>query len=312
MAYSMEFRVAVAKAYDECNSSTEVAEQFGCCASWVRRLIQRRRDTDSLAPLPPQTPDTSKLDESDLEELRVLIQKTPDMTLAELAAALTTKVSVSTVYRATEKLGLTLKKKSTHAAEQDRPDVKEKRDAWFEKVADVAVKDFVFLDEFGSTTNMARSRARGPRGERVVCKTPHGHWKTMSTVAAMSATGIVTAVVYDGAVDAEAFVGFVEQFLAPALRPGQVLVLDNLSAHQNPEVDRLVEAAGARVLRLPPYSPDFNPIEMAISKVKSLLKKMAARTVETLIDAIGQALGAVTTADAAHYMRHSGYGATVG
>lgn len=190
--------------------------------------------------------------------------------------------------------------------------MKRKRDAWFERVADVAVKDLVFLDEFGATTNMARPRARGPRGQRVVCKTPHGHWKTMSTVAAMNVTGMLTAVVYDGPVNTESFVGFVDQFLAPALRPGQVLILDNLSAHHSPEVDRLVEAAGARVLRLPPYSPDFNPIEMAISKVKSILKKLAARTVETLTEAIGQALRAVTKADAAHYIRHSGYGAMDG
>lgn len=110
MAFSMEFRVAVAKAYDECGSSIEVAEQFGCSASWVRRLIQRRGLTGSLEPLPARTPDTSKLDESDLEELRGLIQKSPDMTLAELAAAMTTKVSVATVWRATEKLNLSLKK----------------------------------------------------------------------------------------------------------------------------------------------------------------------------------------------------------
>lgn len=110
MTFSMEFRVAVAKSYDECGSSNEVAEQLGCSASWVRRLIQRRASTDSLEPLPPQTPDTSKLDESDLEQLGVLIQNKPDMTLAELAAALETKVSVSTVWRATQKLGLTLKK----------------------------------------------------------------------------------------------------------------------------------------------------------------------------------------------------------
>ncbi len=190
--------------------------------------------------------------------------------------------------------------------------MKAKRDAWFEQLADVAVNDLVFLDEFGATTHMARSRSRGPRGKRVVCKTPHGHWKTMSTVAAMDATGITTAVVFDGAVNTEAFVGFVEQFLVPKLRPGQVLILDNLSAHHSPEVDRLVEAAGARVLRLPPYSPDFNPIEMAISKVKAILRKLAARKVETLIDAIGDALRAVTIEDAAHYIRHSGYGAMVG
>lgn len=159
---------------------------------------------------------------------------------------------------------------------------------------------------------MARTRARGPRGQRVVCKTPHGHWKTMSTIAAMTATGILTAVTYDGAVNTEAFVGFVEQFLVPTLRPGQVLILDNLQAHKSPEVDRLVEAAGARVMRLPPYSPDYNPIEMAISKIKSALRKIAARKVDGLIDAIGRSLTAVTVADAENYIRHSGYCATSG
>ena len=157
---------------------------------------------------------------------------------------------------------------------------------------------------------MARTRARGPRGERVVAKTPHGHWKTISTIAAMSSAGMLTAVAYDRAVDTEAFVGFVEQFLVPKLKAGQVLILDNLPAHKSSEVDRLVEARGARVMRLPPYSPDFNPIEMAISKVKSLLRKLAAREITALIDAIGQSLLAVTAEDAGNYIRHSGYGAT--
>src|SRR5687767_3652593 len=110
MAYSTDFRQAVARAYDECDSSIEVAEQFGCSESWVRRLIQRRRETGSLAPLPMQLPDNSKLDEDDFERLRTLIRQTPDMTLAELAEALNDKVSIPTVWRATQALGLVFKK----------------------------------------------------------------------------------------------------------------------------------------------------------------------------------------------------------
>ncbi len=110
MAYAMEFREAVARAYDECGSSIEVAEAFNCSESWVRRLIQRRRETGSLAPRPPQLPDNNKLDEDDLDRLRTLIRQTPDMTLAELAEALNNKVSVPTVWRATQKLGLPFKK----------------------------------------------------------------------------------------------------------------------------------------------------------------------------------------------------------
>jgi transposase len=174
----------------------------------------------------------------------------------------------------------------------------------------VKLGDLVFIDEFGAATNMARTHGRGPRGERVVDKIPHGHWKTLSTVAAMGVGGILAAVCYDGAMNGECFVGFVGQFLAPALRPGQVVVLDNLPAHKSPEVDRLIEAAGARVVRLPPYSPDFNPIEMAISKTKALLRKEAARTVEGLIDAVGRSLRSITADDATHFMQHCGYGAT--
>jgi transposase len=175
----------------------------------------------------------------------------------------------------------------------------------------VKVEDLVFIDEFGAATNMARTHGRGPKGQRVVDKVPHGHWKTLSTVAALSVKGILTAVSYDGAMNGECFVGFIEQFLVPTLRPGQVVIMDNLPAHKSAEVDRLIEAAGAKVLRLPPYSPDFNPIEMAISKTKTLLRKEAARTVQTLINAVGRCLSAITPDDAEHYIRHCGYGATL-
>jgi len=168
----------------------------------------------------------------------------------------------------------------------------------------------VFLDEFGATTHMTRTRARGPVGERIVCKTPHGHWKTLSTIAAMSVRGVITAMVLDGATNTEAFVTFVEHFLVPVLTKGQVVVLDNLSAHKSPCVAQLIEACGARVLYLPPYSPDYNPIEMAISKAKAVLRKLARRDVEGLQDGIGVALKSITPDDARAYMCHCRYNAT--
>lgn len=169
---------------------------------------------------------------------------------------------------------------------------------------------FVFLDEFGATTNMARAYARGPRGKRVVCKTPHGHWKVLSTIAAMTVHGMLGYGSFDGATDTETFLTFVRDGLVPHLKPGQVVVLDNLPAHKSPKVDELIESAGARVLRLPPYSPDFNPIEMAISKMKSVLRKLARRTVEALLEAIDQAVSAITADDALAFIRHCGYAAT--
>lgn len=186
----------------------------------------------------------------------------------------------------------------------------EARANWFAHFAGVRLDQFVFLDEFGATTNMTRRHARGPRGERVVCKTPHGHWKVLSTIAAMTVGGMLGYGTFDGATDTDTFVAFVRDGLVPHLVPGQVVVLDNLPAHKSPQVDALVEAAGARVLRLPPYSPDFNPIEMAISKVKSVLRKLARRTVATLLEAIDQAIASVTAADAIGFIRHCGYAAT--
>ena len=169
------------------------------------------------------------------------------------------------------------------------------------------LNQLVFLDEFGAATNMTRARARGPRGKRIVAKTPHGHWKVLSTVAAMTLGGVATACTFDAAMDTEMFVAFVQSFLAPTLQPGQVVVLDNLPAHKSSRIDRLIEAAGARVLRLPPYSPDFNPIEMAISKIKALLRKLARRSVSAVMDAIGVAIQSISSDDANNFIRHCGY-----
>jgi len=158
---------------------------------------------------------------------------------------------------------------------------------------------------------MTRRYARGPRGQRVVCKTPHGHWKILSTIAALDVNGIRTACCFDGATDTEMFVAFVETFLVPTLKPGQVVVMDNLSAHKSPRVDRAIKAAGARVLRLPPYSPDLNPIEMAISKMKSVLRKLSRRSLDDLEEAIAQATRSITKHDARGFIKHCGYRDTV-
>ena len=185
--------------------------------------------------------------------------------------------------------------------------MKASRDAWFEQFADARVNQLVFLDEFGATTNMQRTHGRAAPGERVVTKVPHGHWKIISTIAALNVDGILASGSFDGATDTELFITFVREALVPLLKPGQVLVMDNLPAHKSPQIDRLVEAVGARVLRLPPYSPDFNPIEMAISKIKTVLRKFAHRSVGGLFDGIGEALGSIRRTDALNYIAHCGY-----
>lgn len=190
--------------------------------------------------------------------------------------------------------------------------MKQARDRWFDQFSGVRIDQLVFLDEFGATTHMTRTRGRGPRGKRLVCKTPQGHWKVLSTIAAMTTHGMLASASFEGATDSDTFLAFIEEGLAPRLKPGQVLVLDNLSSHKSPRVKQLVEAAGARLLPLPAYSPDFNPIEMAISKIKTLLRSLAQRTVPGLMAAIAQATDSITADDATHYIRHCGYAATSG
>lgn len=188
--------------------------------------------------------------------------------------------------------------------------MKAARDAWFDRFSDVRVNQLVFIDEFGATTTMQRTHGRAAPGERVVSKVPHGHWKMISTIAAMNVGGIVASGSFDGATDTELFITFVREALAPMLKPGQVVVMDNLPAHRSLQIDRLVESAGARVLRLPPYSPDFNPIEMAISKTKTVLRKLARRSVDELFIGIGEALGSIRPTDALNYIAHCGYATT--
>jgi transposase len=185
--------------------------------------------------------------------------------------------------------------------------VKLARACWFDQFAQVRVNQLVFLDEFGATTTMQRTHGRAAPGQRVVSKVPHGHWKIISTIAAMTLEGIAASASFDGATDTELFVTFVREALIPMLSPGQIVVMDNLSSHKSPQVDRLIESAGARVLRLPPYSPDFNPIEQAISKIKSVLRKLARRSVDGLFSGIEEALGSITPSDALHYIAHNGY-----
>jgi transposase len=154
---------------------------------------------------------------------------------------------------------------------------------------------------------MQRTHGRAAPGVRVVAAVPHGHYKSISTIAAMSARGIIASASFDGGTTAAKFVDFVAEDLVPVLRKGRVVVLDNLAAHNDKRVDELIGAASCRVLRLPPYSPDYNPIEMAIGKIKTVLRKLAKRMVPGLLDGIAEALATVTPKDSKGFIADCGY-----
>jgi transposase len=203
-----------------------------------------------------------------------------------------------------------VQKKTAHASEQDRPDVVKRRTDWFESQIDLDPERLVFIDETWASTNMARSRGRAPKGQRLRAGIPHGHWKTTTFVAALRLTGLVAPMVLDGPINGEAFQAYVDQVLVPELKPGDIVIMDNLGSHQGRAVRAAIEAAGANLLYLPPYSPDFNPIENAFSKLKALLRKAAERTVEGLWNAIGALLETFTRPECTNYFAAAGYDAT--
>ena len=165
----------------------------------------------------------------------------------------------------------------------------------------------MFVDESWASTNMARRYGRCPRGERLRMAVPHGHWKTTTLIAGMRSSGVVAPLVIDRPVNRVIFEAWVEQALVLELRPADIVVMDNLSSHKGPAVRALIEAAGARLLYLPPYSPDFNPIENAFSKLKALLRKAAERTVEGLWAAFGALLPTFTPQECANFFAAAGY-----
>jgi transposase len=193
------------------------------------------------------------------------------------------------------------------AAEQDRPDVAHDRRCWrvWQRYMDPA--RFVFLDETGASTNMIRRYGRCPRGQRLVDATPWGHWKITTFVAGLRSTGVIAPLVLDGPMTGEVFRAYVEQMLAPALQPGDVVVMDNLAAHKVTGVREALRAAGASVLYLPPYSPDLNPIEQLFAKLKAMLRSAAARTKDALWATFGTALDAFPETECQNYLAHCGY-----
>jgi transposase len=185
--------------------------------------------------------------------------------------------------------------------------LKAERAAWRQEFAAVDPARLIFVDESGANTAMDRTYGRAPSGVRVDGPVPHGHWKVVTLTAAVRLGGVGACLAFDGATNAACFEAYVGECLAPTLRPGDVVVMDNLSCHKTAEVARLIAAAGAAVRYLPAYSPDLNPIEKVFSKLKACLRSAAVRTIDGLVEAMGDALRAIRPGDILGWFRHSGY-----
>ena len=199
-------------------------------------------------------------------------------------------------------------KKMLYGVEQKRADVARRRMRWFKSILTLDPNLFVFIDETWIKTNMAPLRGWGHTTKRVIGYAPHGHWRTMTFIAALSVDTLQAPCVFDGPINAISFIAWVEQFLVPILRPGQIVVMDNLASHKNQAVKKAIKQAGARLWFLPPYSPDLNPIEQTFSKIKHWMRMAQNRTIDTVQDELGKLIKTITTTECANYIRAVGYG----
>ena len=310
-AYSDDLRERVVASVNAGRSCRATAALFDVGVATVVRWSQRHRTTGNSAALPmggrrrllllPQR-----------DWLLARIAAAPDLTVRAVRAELLErgiKISYGAVWSFLAAEGLTFKK-TLHAAEQERPDVARKRAFWKRCQGRVEPSRLVFVDETWSKTNMTRTHGRAPRGERLVARVPHGRWATMTFIAALRRDRIDAPCVIDGPINGRIFLAWVVQFLIPTLRPGDIVVADNLGSHKGAAVRRAIRAAGAHLLFLPPYSPDLNPIEQVFAKLKTLLRKADERSIAAVWHRIGSLLDAFSPAECGNYLRNSGYAST--
>jgi transposase len=258
---SKDLRERVAAAVDQHEGSyRQIATRFRVSTSFVTRLLRRRRQTGALEPKPHGGGQAPALDRDRLERLRQLVRAQPDATLQELRQRLDVDWSLTALWRALRKLEITFKKKDLHASERDSPPVRRQRRRFRKEVAAVDPEHLVFVDETGAHTAMTRRYGRAPRGERVRTSAP-GPWESVTLICGLRLSGVMAPLVFRGATDTPTFLSYVEQALVPQLRPGDVIIWDNLKPHRSPPVIQAIAGAGAEVKPLPTASPDRTPIE---------------------------------------------------
>ena len=305
-AIPLPVRERILQLYERGKSTRDIAEAFGFCVAAVRRVRQQFQDRGTLEPQTHLCGRHTLLTAQRQASLQSLLRQKPDATLAELGQSLDRPFPTSTVDLWLRQMGWTYKK-TLIAAEQDRSDVAEKRNRWHGQLAQEPVSGLVFVDESGANTKMTRLRGRALAGERVVGQIPHGHYQTTTLVAGIRLQGPCAPWLFDGAMDGEMFLAWVVEGLVPTLRKGDLVIMDNLATHKVEGVAAAIASAGARLLYLPPYPPDFNPIENMWSKIKQFLRSAQPRTWEELLQAAKTAFAAITQADCLGFFLNAQY-----
>ena len=310
---SNDLRERAVKAVESGESCHAVAARFDVAVSSVVKWRQRYRATGSVAPgkmgghrKPVLGPHRAFIVER--------IRQTPHLTLHGLKdelAARGVKVSHHAVWTFLRREGLSFKK-TLFALEQGRADVARRRQRWRSLQDRLDPNRLVFIDETWIKTNMAPLRGWGPKGERLRAFAPHGHWRTLTFLGALRCDQLTAPCVFDGPINGESFRAYVEQQLVKVLKPGDIVVMDNLGSHKSPTVRQMIRKAGARLWYLPPYSPDLNPIEQAFAKIKHWMLIAQKRTIDDACDHIGHLVGSVRSAECSNYFVNAGYASIKG
>lgn len=310
--YSMDLRERVVSAVEEGGMSRrQAAAHFDVGVSTVIAWVGRFRETGSVAPgqMGGHKP---VLLEAHRDFVHARFAEQPELTLRGLQQALADRgveVSYGAVWAFVHGEGLSFKKTAL-ASEQDRPDVARRRRQWKKYQGRIDPSRLVFIDETWAKTNMAPLRGWSPRGQRLIGRAPHGRWRTQTFLASLRCDRIEAPCVFDGPINGQSFQAYVEQILLPTLKPGDVVIMDNLGSHKGKAVRKAIRAVGARLLFLPPYSPDLNPIEQVFAKLKHLLRGCQERTTEDTWRRIGNLLDTFTPQECNNYLVNSGYAAT--
>ena len=302
-------RRRIVQLYERGKSTREIAQFFGFCVAAVRRVRQQFRQRGTLEPRTHLSGRRTLLTKERKQRLQELLSEQPDATLAELGTRMDRPFRTSTMDLWLRRLGWKYKK-TLVAAEQNRPDVAEQRARWHEQLAREPVTGLVFVDESGANTQMTRWRGRALGGQRLVAHVPHGSYQTSTLISGIRWEGPCAPWLFEGPMNGEMFLAWITQGLAPTLRPGEVVILDNLATHKIRGIREALEAAGARLLYLPPYSPDFNPIEPMWSKIKQSLRSHAPRTEEELLRAAKGAFNSISSADCKGFFFNAQYATT--
>lgn len=307
--YSQDLRERIVDAYDRGEGSIrELARRFSVSPTTVQEYLNRRRRTGGLAPSPHGGGPSRTLQRRHERALMALRRKRNDRTDDEYARLLLRRmgirVSRRTINRTWQRLGVTRKKKVLHASEQERPDVQRARRAFCRRAHGARGRRFIFLDEFGFNLGMTRRYARACRGERAVGHAPLNADPNVTLTMGLTQQGVLVDEAFEGGTNGLRYQSFLRDRLAPELRPGDVVVADQLGAHRTRLAREIIEARGAEYWLLPAYSPDLSPVEEAGSKVKAIVRGAEPRRVRALYRTINRAIGSVSSHDARGWFSH--------